>query len=231
MLRIKLLSAAVIAVLSIGNLQAQEIEAVEAVKDVVTETVEAAAAESLVEAEKASSTTVSLDNEGNLLGKAFVAGEETPLEAKVTIANSEGVVVDSVVSQEDGSFAFTNVAPGTYNMYGASSNYVAAQTFDVLPHSGGTGCSSCDLGLTSYSEPVYETYASAPCGSCSAAPSPCGCGGGGGGLIGRGGGGLLGGGGGGGLLSSRLVRFGAIGGIVAIATSDDDDDDDASPDQ
>ena len=229
MLRIKLLSAAVIAVLSIGNLQAQEIEAV---KDVVTETVEAAAAESLVEAEKASSKTVSLDNEGNLLGKAFVAGEETPLEAKVTIANSEGVVVDSVVSQEDGSFAFTNVAPGTYNMYGASSNYVAAQTFDVLPHSGGTGCSSCDLGLTSYSEPVYETYASAPCGSCSAAPSPCGCGGGGGGgLIGRGGGGLLGGGGGGGLLSSRLVRFGAIGGIVAIATSDDDDDDDASPDQ
>ena len=228
MLRIKLLSAAIIAVLSIGNLQAQEIEAVEAAKDVVTKTVEAAAVESLGEAEKASATSVSLDNEGNLLGKAFVAGEETPLEAKVTIANSEGVVVDSVVAQEDGSFAFTNVAPGSYNMYGATSSYIGAQTYDVVPYSGGTGCSSCDLGLTSYSEPVYETYASAPCGSCSAAPSPCGCGGGGGGGLLGGGGGLLGGGGGG-LFSNRLVRLGAIGGIVAIATSGDDDD--ASPDE
>ena len=229
MLYVKLLTAAAIAVLSIGNSHAQEAEKIQ---DVVTEAVEALASETLGQAEKNSATSVALDNEGNLVGKAFVAADsKTPLEAKVTIANAEGVVVDTVVAGEDGAFAFANVAPGTYNMYGATSNYVGAQTYDVLPYSG-SGCSSCDLGLSTYQEPVYETYASAPCSSCSAAPvSPCGCGGGGGGgFFGGGGGGLLGGGGGGGLFSSRLVRLGALGGVVAIATSSDDDDD-ASPDE
>lgn len=219
MLRIKLLTAAVVAVLSVGNLQAQDSEAV---KDVVAETVEAVASDSLAKAEKSSVTAVSLDEEGNLLGNTFVAGEKTPLEAKVTLANSEGVVVDTVVAQEDGSFAFTSITPGSYNMYGSAASYVGAQTYDVVPFaSGSSGCSSCDLGL-SQQQPVYETFAAAPCSSCSAAPSPCGCGGGGGGLFSGGGGGA------GGLFSNRLVRLGAIGGIVAIAVSDDDD---ASPDE
>lgn len=217
MLRIKLLTAAVLAVLSVGSLQAQEVKDVkEAVVEAVVTTSE----------DTTSSTSIALNQEGQLIGNAFVAGEEkTPLEAKVTLANSDGVVVDTVVAEEDGSFAFTSVAPGSYNMYGSAASYVGAQAIDVVPYSTG-GCSSCDLGLNSYSTDTYETYTQAPvssCGSCSAAPS-CGCGGGGGrGLFsgGGGGGGLLGG--------SRFLRFAAIGGIVAIATSDDDDDD-ASPD-
>ena len=168
MLRINFLSALLIAVFSFSNLQAQEIAGVVEVVDTVKDVVESAALDSLAEAEK-SVTSVSLDKEGNLLGKTFIAGEKTPLEAKVTIANSEGVVVDTVVAQEDGSFAFTSVAPGTYNMYGSaaalsqgsgttvsgfapssssSSSFVGAQTFDVVPFSGGSGCSSCDLGLS-----------------------------------------------------------------------------------
>ena len=229
MLRIKLLTAAAIAVMSVGNLQAQE-EA--KVKDAIADAV-VTTSKAVSETVAPSATSVSLDQEGKLVGNAFVAGKETPLEAKVTLANSEGVVVDSVTAKEDGSFAFTSVAPGSYNMYGSAASFVGAQTFDVLPHSSG-GCSSCSLGLTEYAPEVYETYSSAPvsaCGACNAAPvSPCGCGGGSRGLFGGGGGGLLGGGGGGGLFSSRLVRLGAIGGVVAIATSDDDDDDDASPD-
>jgi len=219
MLRFKLLTAAAIAVLSFGNLQAQEAE----VAKNVAETVEAIADEALTEAVSegvnAEATKVSLDEEGKLVGSTFIAGEETPLEAKVTIANSEGVVVDSVDTQADGSFAFTSIAPGSYNMYGSAASYAGAQTFDVLPHAGG-GCSTCDLGLTTFQEPVFqepvfEQFAQAPCSACSAPPvSPCGCGGGGGG---------------GGLFSSRLFRLGAIGGVVAIATGGDDDDD-ASPD-
>ena len=212
MLRIKLLTAAVLAVLSVGTLQAQEAKDVkDAVESVSTSE------------DTTSATSIALNQEGQLIGNAFVAGEEkTPLEAKVTLANSDGVVVDTVVAEEDGSFAFTSVAPGSYNMYGSAASYVGAQAIDVVPYSTG-GCSSCDLGLNSYSTDTYETYTQAPvssCGSCSAAPS-CGCGGGGGGLFSGGGGGLLGG--------SRFLRFAAIGGIVAIATSDDDDDD-ASPD-
>ena len=212
MLRIKLLTAAVLAVLSVGTLQAQEAKDVkDAVGSVSTSE------------DTTSATSIALNQEGQLIGNAFVAGEEkTPLEAKVTLANSDGVVVDTVVAEEDGSFAFTSVAPGSYNMYGSAASYVGAQAIDVVPYSTG-GCSSCDLGLNSYSTDTYETYTQAPvssCGSCSAAPS-CGCGGGGGGLFSGGGGGLLGG--------SRFLRFAAIGGIVAIATSDDDDDD-ASPD-
>lgn len=232
MLRINLLTAAVIAVLSVGTLQAQEVDEV---KNVATEAVEAVeavanASEAVSETEKVSATAVSLDQEGNLVGIAFVNGEEkTPIgEAKVTIANADGVVVDSVTADEDGSFAFTSIAPGTYNMYGTAANYVGAQTYDVLPYSSG-GCSSCDLGMTTYAPQSYDTFASAPCSSCAPARvSSCGGGCGGGGLFGGGGfgggGGLLGGGGGGLLGGSRFLRFAAIGGVVAIATSDSSPD-------
>jgi len=186
-------------------------------------------------------TQVALNEEGQLVGSAFVAGEETPLKAKMTLATQDGVVIDTVEAKEDGSFAFASVAPGTYNMYGSSANYVAAQTFDVLP-AGGGGCSACSVGMTSYSPTVYESYASAPVSSCGTCGG-CGCGGGGlfggggiggrlggrlGGGFGGGGGGLLGGGGGG-LLGGAggLARLGLIGGVVAIATSGDD----ASPAQ
>jgi len=224
MLRSKLLTAAVIAVLSVGTLQAQETATIK-------EAVESVGTSEVVSNDTPSATSVALDQEGQLIGSVFVAGDErSPLEAKVTLANSDGVVVDTVVAEEDGSFAFTSVAPGSYNMYGSSASYVGAQAIDVVPHSTG-GCSACNLAMNTYSTDTYETYAQAPvssCGSCSAAPT-CGCGGGSRGLFGGGGGGFLGGGGGGGLLGgSRFLRFAALGGVVAIATSGGDDD--ASPD-
>ena len=228
MLRTKLLTAIAVAVAAFGNLQAQEADLIKDVAAEAVDAIETVAEVSDALAETAdSATAVSLDEEGQLLGKAFVAGEETPLEAKVTISNSEGIVVDTVQAQEDGSFAFASIAPGTYNMYASAANYAAAQEFDVVPFSGGSGCSTCDLGLTSFEQPVYETFSNAPvsaCSACSAPPvSSCGCGGGGGGGL------FSGGGGGGGLLRNPIVRLGAIGGIIAIATGDDDDDD-ASPD-
>jgi len=216
MLRSKLLTAAVIAVLSVGTLQAQETATIkEAAGPIATSEV--------VSNDTPSATSVALDQEGRLIGSAFVAGDErSPLEAKVTLANSDGVVVDTVVAGEDGAFAFANVALGSYNMYGASASYVGAQAIDVVPHAAG-GCSTCGLAMNAFSTNAYETYTQAPVSS-------CGCGGGSRSLFGGGGGGgFLSGGGGGGLLGgSRFLRFAALGGVVAIATSGGDDD--ASPD-
>ena len=211
-------------------------------------TVNAQEAESQSELAPAS---VTLTADGELVGNAVasVNGEAQPVEAKITILK-DGVVVDSIFAQEDGSFAFPSVAPGVYNMYGAAANFAGGAAVTVLPSSA-PASAPLTLGLSSAATAGYAGFAQASCGSCAPAPAPvsCGCntcntcgggglfsGGGGGGLIGGGGGGLIGGGGGGfigggggGLLSSRLVRFGAIGGIIAIATSDDDDD--ASPTQ
>ncbi len=174
---------------------------------------------------------VSLQEDGSLTGKAFVAETaEAAADAKMTLTQ-EGEVISTVNADEQGNFAFQNIEPGSYEVLGAADPYVGQASYDVAPYATG-GCSSCSMGLAS--EPAEVTYSS--CGSAPAqafSSSPCGggcgsCGGGcgGGGLFGGGGGGLLGGGGGG-LFSSPLVRLGAIGGIVAIATSDDDD---ASPD-
>ncbi len=211
-------------------------------------TVDAQEADSQSELSPAS---VTLNADGELVGNAVanVNGEAQPVEAKITILK-DGVVVDSIFAQEDGSFAFPSVAPGVYNMYGAAANFAGGAAVTVLPSSAPTSA-PLTLGLSSASSASYAGFAQASCGSCAPAPvSSCGCstgcgGGCGGGVFG--GGGLVGGGGGfvgggiggggltggaGGLLSSRLVRFGLIGGVVAIATDDDDDDDVvASPDE
>ena len=185
--------------------------------------------------------SVTLTADGELVGNAIasVDGDKQPVEAKITISK-DGVVVDSIYANEDGSFAFPSVAPGVYNMYGAAANYAGAATVTVLPSSAAVSA-PMTLGLTT--APVaatagYAGFAQASCSACAPAPvvSSCGCstcGCGGGGLFsggGFGGGGLLGGGGGfgGGLLGgSSALRFAAIGGIVAAIAIDDDDD--ASP--
>jgi len=177
-------------------------------QEVETKTVESAKAT----VEKVAVNEVTLDEEGKLLGNVFtdVDGEKTPLTAKVTVT-SNGVVVDSVEADEDGVFAFANLAPGVYQMYGSADGYFGGQSVSVAPYSGG-GCATCDLGLSS--DVSYDSYASAPAS----------CGGGCGGCGGGGLGGRLGGGGGG-LLSRRFIKFAAIGGIVtAIATSDSSPD-------
>lgn len=184
--------------------------------------------------------SVTLTADGELVGNAIasVDGDKQPVEAKITISK-DGVVVDSIYANEDGSFAFPSVAPGVYNMYGAAANYAGAATVTVLPSSAAVSA-PMTLGLTT--APVaatagYAGFAQASCNACAPAPvvSSCGCntcgGYGGGGLFSGGGGGLggFGGGGfGGGLLGgSSALRFAAIGGIVAAIAIDDDDD--ASP--
>ena len=133
MSRTKLLIAVFIAALSINNTQAQD-------ADLVKDSVESAA-ELLTQAEESSAIAVSLDQNGNLLGNTFVTGEKTPLKAKVTLANSEGVVIDTVVAGSDGSFAFTSVEPGTYNMFGTAAAAAVPQGSQVeqpLPPEKGT---------------------------------------------------------------------------------------------
>ena len=176
--------------------------------------------------EKAEVPKIEVNEDGSLTGNVFkkVAGEETPVDAKVTLT-SDGVVIDAVQA-ENGSFSFANIAPGAYTLTGMTQGYAGGQSYDVAPYAG-TGCSSCNLGLQSTSAPVYQDAPiyDAPVSACSSCASTCGsCGGGG---FGGGGGG--GGFGGGGLLSGRnLLRAGLIGGVIAIAVSDDDD---ASADQ
>ena len=186
---------------------AQDTQTIEA-----TTTVEATVETADVEAK---TEAVTLDADGNLVGKVFVDadGVQKPLPAKVTLVKEDGAVVETVTADEDGVFAFQGVDPGAYEMFGASDGYVGQASYDVGSYTS-SGCSSCDLGLQSSDAVSYDQYASAPA-------SACGCGGGAGG-----GGGI----GGGGFLANRgLLKLGLIGGIIGVAVSDDDDD--ASPDE
>jgi len=151
-------------------------------------------------------TSATLNEDGTLAGNVFatVDGEQIPLEAKVTVANAEGVVIDTIESKEDGSFSFASLEPGVYQMYGSADSYYGGQSVDVMPYSGGGACQTCNLGLDSSAG--YDSYAAAPAAACG------GCGGGGFG----GGGGILG--------NRRFLRLALIGGVVAIATSDSSPD-------
>jgi len=93
---------------------------------------------------------VEVNQDGSLTGKVFakVSGQETPVDAKVTLA-SEGVVIEAVQT-ENGSFSFANIAPGSYTLTGSTPGFAGGQAFDVAPYAG-TGCSSCSLGLQSTS--------------------------------------------------------------------------------
>ncbi len=166
---------------------------------------------------------IEVNEDGSLSGKVFatVKSQETPVDAKVTLL-SEGVVIEAVQA-ENGVFSFANIAPGSYMLTGSTAGFTGGQAYEVAPFAG-SGCSSCDLGLQSTSDVVYQDSAvyDAPVSACGSCGSTCGsCGGGG-----FGGGGISGGGGfAGRLLGSRpLLRAGLIGGVVAIAVSDDDDD-------
>ncbi|MEL7498269.1 MAG: hypothetical protein AAFN77_11710 [Planctomycetota bacterium] len=156
-------------------------------------------------------TKITLDTEGNLIGKVFadINGEKKPIEAKMTLIR-EGVTVKSVFADEKGSFSFGSVAPGKYTVSGSAANYVGLEPVAVVaPTPAAPLAQSNNFVLSS---PSYRNVA--PASSC----ATCSGGGGGGGFVG--GGRLLGG-------NRRLLRLGLIGGVVAIAVSGDDD---ASPD-
>lgn len=165
---------------------------------------------------------VMLTREGSLEGVAEIsdakkADERKAAGVKVTLS-SDGKVVDSVKTDEDGNFSFANVEPGMYQVLGASDGFVGAQTFDVAPFSSPAVGSPCALGMCGVSSDlIYDNYASAPISSFSTGSS-CGAGGGGGGggFGARLGGGLLGNG-----------RIGLIG-LAGLAGLGGDD---ASPDR
>jgi hypothetical protein len=162
------------------------------------------------------SVKVMLTEEGKLEGKAFrTDSKEAAANTKVTLS-ADGKVVDSVVADEEGNFAFANIAPGAYQMLGSSDGFVGSQSYDVLPYSSPAVGSPCSIGMCgASSEVVYDSYASQPvssfsstCGSC----NTCGGGFGGGRIGGRLGGGLLSNG-----------RIGLIG-LVGLAGLGGDDD-------
>ena len=95
---------------------------------------------------------IEVNQDGTLTGKVYakVAGEDTPVDAKVTLA-SQGVVIEAVQT-ENGSFSFANIAPGAYTLSGSTPGYAGGQNFDVAPYAG-TGCASCSLRFAEHKCP------------------------------------------------------------------------------
>jgi len=171
---------------------------------------------------------VMLNKDGSLEGTALLNESKKAIaDTKVTLT-AEGKVVDSVQADENGTFAFANVAPGAYQVLGSADGFVGSSAYDVVSYGGDLGgCSSCSVGMASApSEVVYDSYASQPVSSFSScnACSPCGntCGGGlGGGRLGGGLGSRLGGG----LLSNGRVGLLGLVGLAGLGG------DDSSPDR
>lgn len=175
-------------------------------------------------------STAMVDESGTLHGFVFrVDGDQKlPVEAKITLSNN-GKVVETVTTDESGSFAISNVAPGAYEMFAAADDFVGTQTYEVLGFSeqySGMAAVNMQVGNDfGFAAPatVYDGFGGGmPIDSFSSVGTPagfgggCGCGGGGGG------GGRFFGGGRGGL--GRLGRLGLIGGVVAIAVSGSPDE-------
>lgn len=173
---------------------------------------------------------VSVNEEGELIGlvTASVSGNFVPVEANVSLVSEDGVLQSKIVADEDGSFAFQDVAPGEYNLYGSASSYCGQQAFTVLPTESCTICEeSVGLELTQGGG-CYRGLSGAPATSFSSVET--------GGFfsssassVGGGGGGFVGGGGGAAAASRTGLRLLGIGGIITAIAVDGDDDDDASP--
>ena len=198
---------------------AQEVESAAATKKTATVKV--------VDSVKQSVKKVMLNEEGELEGKALLTDSgKAAANTKITLS-AEGKVIDEVKTDETGSFSFASVAPGAYQVLGASDGFVGSQSFDVVPFSSPAVGSRCSVGLcNSAPEAVYDNFATQPvssfstCGSCNT------CGGGlGGGVGGRLGGGLLGGRLGGGLLGNGRIGLVGLAGLAGLAGID------SSPDQ
>lgn len=171
--------------------------------------------------------TIQVNAEGQLVGQtmALVNDQWLPVEATIALI-SDNVLLDKVVADEDGSFSFSDVVPGSYKVCGTAASYCGNRAVTVLSE---CGCGDrVDLSLRQ--DPAGACYAelpSAPAATFSQGPSF------GGGFAGGGsgtGGGFAGGGGfvasGGSGVASGLsgLRVLAVGGIVtAIAVSDNDD--------
>ena len=180
--------------------------------------------------------SVRVNQYGELIGQAqaSVSGNWLPVEANIAIV-SEGVLLGKIVADTDGSFAFPNIAPGNYNVYGTASSFCGRRAVTVLPERGCCDCgeqSRCDsvgLNLTQDSQGTcYADLGSAPAATFSGGPSPAGGFAGQPIASGAGGGGVAAGGGvARGISGLRLLAIGGTATAIALGVSDDDDD--ASP--
>ena len=195
---------------------------------------------------------VSVNAQGELVGqtKASINGDLVPIESNVTLV-SGGVLLGKTVTDVDGSFSFSNVVPGNYDIYGCASSYcgqrsctvVSTGEFDVVNveldqlstcrcngNFASAPAASFDNGVGGFANGTSYSYDSGiSYGSVSSYGSGSSFGSGGGGF----GGGGFGSGGttaGGGLIGTRAFRLLTVGGIAtAIAVGASDDDDDVSP--
>jgi hypothetical protein len=183
------------------------------------------------EAEERENTPISIrvNQDGKLVGQAqaLVSGNWLPVEATIALV-SDDILLNKIVAEEDGSFSFPDIVPGTYQVYGTAASFCGRRAVTVLSES---GCCDCvDLGLRQDSAGAcYSELPSAPAATFSEGTGFSGgfangsgfvsggpFAGGGGGFVASGGSGVASG-------ISRL-RLLAVGGIVtAIAVSDDDD--------
>ena len=179
--------------------------------------------------------SIRIDEDGKLVGQAlaFVGGRWVPVEATMALVNDD-VLLDKIVAEEDGSFSFPDIVPGSYKVYGTAASFCGQRAVTVLSESG--CCDNVDLGLRQDSPGAcYSELGSAPAATFSEAPSfsggfasggPVGGGGGfatGGGGFATGGGGFVASGGAGVASGFPGLRLLAVGGIAtAIAVSDDD---------
>ncbi len=179
------------------------------------------------EEEQIGPVTISLNENGELVGQAIadVAGDWVPVEANVALV-ANGVLLNKIVADENGSFAFPNVAPGDYNVCGTASSYCGKQAVSVQCHGGGSVDFQDNVGLRlrqSEQGCCYSKLGSAPAatyteGSSLGFSS-------GGGFAGSGSGGFAtGGGAAGGVSGLRLLTIGGIATAIAVGSSDDDDD-------
>ena len=172
--------------------------------------------------------SIRIDEDGKLVGQAlaFVGGRWVPVEATMALVNDD-VLLDKIVAEEDGSFSFPDIVPGSYKVYGTAASFCGQRAVTVLSESG--CCDNVDLGLRQDSPGAcYSELGSAPAATFSEAPSFSGgfaSGGpvGGGGGFATGGGGFVASGGAGVASGFPGLRLLAVGGIAtAIAVSDDD---------
>ena len=192
--------------------------------------------------------------DGQIVGQVFAMLDEVkaPLVGKVSLTDAEGKTVSTSSTDDAGNFAFKDVEPGKYKAVGVAGDYVGDKEIEVVAVSVGEEAVADDSGVYTAiplavapapSAAIFDTYASLPAASFSAAPSfslgggvgGCsGCGGGSGGGLGiRSFGGRSGGGCGGccgGGFSFR--RLALIGGAIALPIAlSGGSDDMATPDQ
>lgn len=170
-----------------------------------------------------SASTAMLSANGNLSGNVASATSKIS-NAKVSLV-SQGKVIDSVTTDETGSFSFANVNPGPYQIVGSAEGMVGSSALTVAPFAEAAGTAPATVMLQGASaDAMYDAYSATPvssfstnpaasyntgscgCSACAAAASPCNtCGGGGlGSRLGNIGGGNFGGGIGGGNFGGGL---------------------------